>query len=496
MNGPVQSVAIVHYHLRSAGVTRVIGHAAEALRRRGVQVVVLSGEPAVAGVEVIEHAEIVVLGGLGYDETRAAWEERELAERMRAAAAKALGGPPDLWHVHNHSLGKNVALPGAVKLIAEDGERVLYQPHDFAEDGRPANYGKLLDHAGGDHAALGAALYPVADHVHYVTLNTRDHGHLVAAGLDASHVHVLPNAVDLDVDENPAEAHAVAFDEPVERFFLYPTRAIRRKNVGELLLWSAMAEPGDRFATTLAPKSPADLPIYDAWKRFASERDLPVWFEVGTSSDASFLALLRSATALVTTSVAEGFGMAFLEPWLVGQPLVGRNLPSITADFAETGVDLSPLYERLDVPIGWIGEDTLRDRVRDKLGEVYGAYRQPLSDGAVDAVIASMVRDGRVDFGRIDESMQRTVIARVLDDAAARGQITPPRLVGDSPDAGRIAANQRAVRERFSLDAYAKRLLGLYAEVAASPRSGLDSVSAERVLQRFLGPDEFNLLRT
>ena len=38
-----------------------------------------------------------------------------------------------------------------------------------------------------------------------------------------------------------------------------------------------------------------------------------------------FAALLASAHALVTTSVAEGFGLAFLEPWLMGRPLAGRH---------------------------------------------------------------------------------------------------------------------------------------------------------------------------
>ena len=44
---------------------------------------------------------------------------------------------------------------------------------------------------------------------------------------------------------------------------------------------------------------------------------------------------MASAHRLVTTSVAEGFGLAFLEPWLFGKGLLGRNLPEITVDFAK-----------------------------------------------------------------------------------------------------------------------------------------------------------------
>ena len=39
---------------------------------------------------------------------------------METAAIMGLGGKPDLWHIHNHSLGKNSALTGAVAILAEE----------------------------------------------------------------------------------------------------------------------------------------------------------------------------------------------------------------------------------------------------------------------------------------------------------------------------------------------------------------------------------------
>ena len=33
-----------------------------------------------------------------------------LVERMKECAQSSLGGMPDLWHIHNHSLGKNPSL--------------------------------------------------------------------------------------------------------------------------------------------------------------------------------------------------------------------------------------------------------------------------------------------------------------------------------------------------------------------------------------------------
>jgi len=49
--------------------------------------------------------------------------------------------------------------------------------------------------------------------------------------------------------------------------------------------------------------------------------------------------------------------MAFLEPWLVGAPVCGRNLPEITASLAEEGVVLPWSYDRLDLPLAWIGQE-------------------------------------------------------------------------------------------------------------------------------------------
>ena len=42
-------IAVVHYHLRRGGVTRVIETAPEIIAARGDEVVILSGEPALAG---------------------------------------------------------------------------------------------------------------------------------------------------------------------------------------------------------------------------------------------------------------------------------------------------------------------------------------------------------------------------------------------------------------------------------------------------------------
>jgi hypothetical protein len=112
----------------------------------------------------------------------------------------------------------------------------------------------------------------------------------------------------------------------------------------------------------------------------------------------------------MTTSIAEGFGLAFLESWLMGRSLAGRNLPEITSDFSEAGVDLTPLYDRLDIPLEWVGEQALRAHLEKSLGEYLQSYNRPMGRGDLDRAYRAMVSEDLVEFGRLDEPLQEGVI--------------------------------------------------------------------------------------
>jgi len=472
----VGRLAIVHYHLRGGGVTRVIAHAAEALARAGWQVRVLVGEKPRVPVEY----DYQVVDSLGYDADRdQPVDPDQLLSDLTDAA-----GDVDLWHIHNHSLGKNAALPRVVRMLAEQGHRLVLQPHDFAEDGRPSNYQHLSQRDALD------ALYPVAEHIRYAFLNSRDRHALRDAGLIAAHAWPLPNAIDLQADE----------DEPVPdqpgRLFLYPTRAIRRKNLGELLLWAAASRNDeDRFAATLAPTSAVDIPIYEDFKALAGRLDLPMAFEIGSANDASFTALLKSAHALVTTSVAEGFGLAFLEPFLVNQSILGRDLPAISDDFRAEGIDLSSLYRRVEIPLDWLDAHALRRRIADQLARSYASYNQPCDDDHVQRAFHAAASGDTVDFARLDEPLQHQVIEHVHADSDAAELMQPHTL--DTPlDPDVVAANRKLVLDRYSLESYADRLQKLYNEVLSASVGPVDALDPQNVLVQFLKPEQFYLLRS
>jgi hypothetical protein len=375
--------------------------------------------------------------------------------------------------------------------------------HDFAEDGRPALYRRLRDQlADGDVGRLSALLYPLAPQVHYAVLNARDLGFLANAGVPDTNLHLLANAVSAPKpDIEPQMAHA-APQSCIEtgcadgkRLWLYPTRAIRRKNLGEFLLWSALGDEQDRFATTQAPQNPQEQARYRHWVDLALALRLPVTFELGNRVD-DFQGLLASSHALVTTSVGEGFGLAFLEPWLSGRPLAGRNLPEITRDFRTNGVRLDALYERLLVPLAWIGTAGIRSRFANALAANAAAYGRELGEDALERTWRSAVTDGRIDMGRLDESAQETLIRHLHANPAARVDMQPDALVV-SNDPAIIPANESAIRTNYGLRGYGKRLRSIYADIIESaPSARLERVDGAILLDEFLAPERLTLLRT
>ena len=120
-------LAIVHSHLRKGGVTKVIATTLEALGKDTSEVVVISStEP-----EEPLGCKWVVVPELAYDDEPSGQKVERLADAIISGAREALGDLPELWHVHNHSLGKNVNFPAALGRILCDGVASLLQIHDF-----------------------------------------------------------------------------------------------------------------------------------------------------------------------------------------------------------------------------------------------------------------------------------------------------------------------------------------------------------------------------
>lgn len=481
-----RKVVMVHYHLRRGGVTRVIEASREVLSQRGDSVLVLTGEAPLPGAAT---EGVRVVPALNYRRTGSPVVAENLAEFLKREAVSHFGALPDVWHFHNPTLAKNVLLPSVIRELASQGERVVLQIHDFPEDGRPGNYTSQRSFFDSE-SNFEETLYPTAKQIHYATINQRDHDFLRAAGIAAANLHVLPNAVpDLAVKTTPR-------DRPFSRgrlFAFYPTRGIRRKNLGELLLLALIY--GDRvdFATSMRPENPEWQAIHDEWARLADELELPVTLGLADDGRYPFFDLLGWSDFIVTTSIAEGFGLSFLEPWIVGKPVMGRDLPEITRDFAANGIDLGNLYERIDIPLEWLDGKALGESVESMLRRSYLAYNCRLPRGAAKQTLKAWVRKERIDFGVLGEKFQIEVLRRLRADPSQLDRIAIPPLAL-SPDR-EISERRDLIRRIYSLGNYGERLSAMYDRITASPVGKVGHLATQKVLAQFLNPSRLNLLR-
>lgn len=465
-------IAIVHYHLSPGGVTTIIRAACRGLAAAGVRYVVL------CGTAPVEDLPTGIVPDLRYlrDSARTA---ESLLEEMRTVAADALGGPPDLWHFHNHSLGKNILLPRVVALLAAAGERLFLQLHDMVEDGRPGNHPLVAEQPW---------LYPLSPRIRYAFINSIDHRRFLSAGLPEENAILLPNPIPTAADTFPASREKPPL-------ILYPTRAIRRKNLGELLLLSMFAPEGTRFAVTRVPEDPAARAIHDHWKWLAEEMELPVRFGIvdraapAGESDATYAAWVAASTHFMTTSVAEGFGMIFPEAAALGKPVIGREL------------DIHPqpgshsLYRSILVPEEWIPAGDLRRHLSRHLRETHQLYQRTLRPEGTDATMAALLHDGQVDFGNLPETLQRGILIRLREEPTLH-----PTIDGMPADAWlRDALRQPPAPytgQGIPEDAYGPALIASYGSLAGCPTGPVGNLAPEGVLDAYLSPENFHFLRT
>ncbi|MCH5374838.1 MAG: hypothetical protein JJ992_12760, partial [Planctomycetes bacterium] len=301
-------LAIIHYHLNRGGVTQVIANHLRALNAVAdgdapMRIALIHGgqtegwpedlDRQLPKLQVTQHS----VPGLNYDaDSPSGPDPEQLARALHSMLASIGFGLDDaVLQIHNPTLGKNLSLPGAIACLARDGYAMLLQIHDFAEDFRPDNYRRLLGALAGDDAGrLSEMLYPQASRIHYAVLNGRDRRVLASAGVSARRLHLLPNPVaDFgifpDRDTARQKVRAVVPAPPDAPLVLYPVRGIRRKNLGEALLWSLLLEPPAFVGITLPPLNPIEYCPYAAWKQLAAELALPCRFEMAKVQGVTYL---------------------------------------------------------------------------------------------------------------------------------------------------------------------------------------------------------------
>jgi glycosyltransferase involved in cell wall biosynthesis len=462
-------IAFVHYHLKTGGVTTVLKQQVETLRDT-CDLLVLTGEIPESPF-VCDTVHIPGLGYDGKDQNRS--DPEDIADAVIRAIRLKWKHGCDLVHVHNPTLAKNRNFLKILNALQNKKIKLFLQIHDFAEDGRPLVYFSEDEYL---------------QNCHYGVINSRDYNILLASGLKKKGLHKIFNTI------NPFNLDTT--DAPQKNLVLYPIRALRRKNIGEAILVSLFFKNNETLAITLPPNSPADLESHEKWKTFAKEKHLKVIFEAGLSHN--FSELVLSARFLITTSITEGFGFSFLEPWTAKKILWGRKLPEICRDFEKNGVRLDHLYTRLTVPIEWIGKEKLFRTWQTGIRKACSMFGIMIDTTKIRTAFEKITANQSVDFGLLDEAFQKTVICNVLSHKSNRHRLISLnpflRDPGNVPDKeALIQNNMNAVRFHYNKTNYGKALVDIYSKVIKD--TVCHKIDKKLLVLNFLTPEDFSLLK-
>jgi hypothetical protein len=304
--------------------------------------------------------------------------------------------------------------------------------HDFPEE-RPSNIDlitQMIKQYTSDSPDV--VMYPVLPNYHYIVLNSCDHKRLLKKGIPGEYVHMIHNPVSNtkknQATYNRTRIHDELGTNPDKLLVTYPVRAIKRKNLGEFILLSVLFSDLAEFAVTLAPLNPVELPGYNRWKSFCRENHIKITFETSLVTD--YEELVHMSDFCITTSIQEGFGMTYLEPWLAGTPVIGRELDCIIHDLKSKGMQFPGLYQQI---------------ITDYNGRVS-------------------------DFKDLSWQDQEQFIRTILTGKSARKNLlsTNPILSSllDPVPADVISSNRETILQHFSIESYGKELFGIYKQIA------------------------------
>ena len=353
-------IGFLHYTLDHDGVTTVVRNNAQALVDLGHEVTAYAGSFKGFLPDSIERSYLPFT---------------ELSRSKIVKRLKEISLEEDVLIFENPTLGIFPEACLAIQEFVEDTRTsVVYRAHDLLQK-RSDRY--LLDYveAGGDPNDM----YPIDATV--LTLTKFDQKFLKEMGISSIH---LPNSVDVDgwaVKHEPEEVRYIMEKKTsvskTKKIVAYPGRFDPRKNHPEAIAITKALGPEYTLVGTL-------LNNVEEMKRmasFASEMGINYSFgQVGNVLDELHFGLadfLAASDLVITTSLNEGFGFNFIEPWIMGVPILGRNLPDQTQDFEENGISLSHLYTDCPFP-SYIYKDNVEQRmeyIRDnpKFGETLAA---------------------------------------------------------------------------------------------------------------------------
>ena len=222
--------------------------------------------------------------------------------------------------------------------------------------------------------------------------------------------------------------------------------------------------------------------------------------------------------SVVTTSVVEGFGLAYHEGWLAGKPVLGRRIDEIVRDFEDNGMRFDHMYERLAISLDDL--PNLRRRLIEAYEQKISASQAGRQRSAAltrvspcDIIELKLFPSGGqdcVDFADLSAEMQIELIDRLRDESGPAKRLIDRNLavvaaygilenITSESVESLIGSNSGVTRARYSLDAMAQRLKNLFETGDSLYRSEFGRVALtpenhEAVMRKYHSPEHMRLI--
>lgn len=379
-------LAVLHYHFRPGGVRRVIETGLPVFAAAaGVSRVILAGgeAPDAAWRRQMEAAlhpcavEWLIEPALGY------WSEQTLpVAAVRGGVREALSrmmSPGSVLWAHNLSVGRNMILSQEVGAVAQTGTVWLHH-HDWWWDGRWERWPEMAGQGIASLEEALAATVPEGAGVRHFCINATDARRMQEwTGGD---FHFLPNVVTPE-RVTPAEVDGARdfLRRVTDRhsWWLYPCRALRRKNLAEALLVQRLMAPDSVTVTTGGASSTREHECLSTLTTEAGHYRWPLFAGVCANVPCPPVAhLLAAADAVVVTSLREGFGLPYYEA--AGRPLAARIPSGLEETLRATGFDFRNGWRELRVPRGAFDAESEAGRTAAGRHRLLEILPEPLHD--------------------------------------------------------------------------------------------------------------------
>ena len=433
-------LAVFHYHFVPGGITTVIKLSLISLLENlpGIEEIALisgrndNAENLVSAIKssVSNSIEIKIetVPELDYL-SRSNSHNKEIKASIDRTLEKYRGY---IYWIHNYHIGKNPVFTKAVTEFAakEHDEKFFFHIHDFPECSRYTNYKYLKDFA--------EEPYPSGSNIKYAVLNSRDFDFMKKAGIDKASLFLLPNPViqnknkickiQQDEKKKIKESFYIKtkkiFDfDPEKPVFLYPVRAIRRKNIIEAALIALLSNEGANLIQTLPGISEQETAYSDYISDLYNKGYIKGLCGTGlknSPAEADLQQIIGITDLVVSSSVMEGFGYIFTDTVAWGKPILSRYLETSEDFMPMFSGESSYFYKAFKIPLSSDIKTELENSIKYWFSapdsEIPGIINR-------DSYIRSITSERTVDFSYLPYKMQGEYLVKTSESSQLKSEI-------------------------------------------------------------------------